>query len=284
MAFRIKLVILEVLFVLVPFERLVVLETLLLRLVEGRQVCIIQFVLLSGGALALFFPFPAGGRVVENGRDLGEHVHGLALHEVDVPGLANLILHLVDAELLLKVEEIVEHLHTHARDVIEKVGIGSVFLVEQVGQGEKLVLRLEERVLHPGQAHAARPEVPFDTEGEKRPLHDILVKAIIAHRLDEIDDVLHLARIDEAQAVHVPAHGITDFFDPPVVVFAEADDAPFKLGSGFGHKQEERSAIGFRAPKSPLDDGVNPAARKKTVLALRTSFPRVLGTKSVRRV
>jgi hypothetical protein len=68
------------------------------------------------------------------------------------------------------------------------------------------------------------------------------------------------------------------------VVFAEADDAPFELGSGFGHKQEKRRAFGFRAPKSPLDDGVNPAARKKTVLALMTSFPRVLGTKSVRRV
>ena len=48
-------------------------------------------------------------------------------------------------------------------------------------------------------------------------------------------EVLHLARVDDAQAVDVPAHGVARFGDPPVVILAEADDAPFERFDCFGH-------------------------------------------------
>ena len=38
--------------------------------------------------------------------------------------------------------------------------------------------------------------------------------------------MLELARIDDAQSVHVPPHGIAGFCDPPVMIFAETNNGP----------------------------------------------------------
>ena len=62
------------------------------------------------------------------------------------------------------------------------------------------------------------------------------VEAEFAQRVDQLDDVVDLARIDDAEAVDVPVDGIADLVDPPVVVFAEPHYAPFKLGRAFRHK------------------------------------------------
>ena len=79
------------------------------------------------------------------------------------------------------------------------------------------------------QAHPAGSEVAFDAERKEGSFHQILVKSVVAQRIDQFDDVLDLAGINDAEAVNIPAHRVADFFDPPVVVFAKSDNAPFKL-------------------------------------------------------
>ena len=162
-------------------------------------------------------------------------VDGLALDEMAVLRLADLVLDLVDRELRLEVEQIVEHLHAAAGEVVEQVGVGAVFLVEDVGQREKLFLGLEQRLLGALEADLAVAEVLVDAEGDERALEHVLVEAVVAQRVDQLDEVGDLARIDDAQAVDIPAHGVAGFVDPPVVVLAEPDDAPFEGRSSFGH-------------------------------------------------
>ena len=54
-------------------------------------------------------------------------------------------------------------------------------------------------------------------------------------RFEELQHMAHLPRIDNAQAVDIPVNSVTGFFDPPIQVFAEANDAPVKLRGRFGH-------------------------------------------------
>ena len=86
-----------------------------------------------------------------------------------------------------------------------------------------------------GQADTALAEILGNPEGDEGALKDIGVEAVFAQRFDELDDMVDLAGVDDAQAIDVPMHGITDLADPPVVVFAEPDYAPFELRSAFRH-------------------------------------------------
>src|SRR5882724_4421117 len=142
------------LLIVVPLERLVVLELLLLGGIELRQVVLL---VLGIGRLLGFLAIGvvAGGHVVEDRRDLLKGVDGLALDEIGVLVLADLVLDLVDGELGLEVEQVVEHLDAAAREVVEQVGVRAVLLVEDVGQGEELFLGVEERLLHALEPHAA---------------------------------------------------------------------------------------------------------------------------------
>ena len=114
-------------------------------------------------------------------------------------------------------------------------------------------------------------------KGMKASFHHVLVETVVAHRLDQIDDVLHLARIDEAQAVHIPAHGITDLLGPPVVVLTEADNAPFELGGGFGHGQGDGMTWVFvhQKARSPTESTLQ--HEKITDRFKASSVPRVGG-------
>ena len=103
------------------------------------------------------------------------------------------------------------------------------------GSDEQLLVGLEDRLLHALQAHLAAAEVLLDPEGDERGLEEVLVEAVVAQRVDELDQVRDLARVDDAEAVHVPAHRIARLGDPPVVVFTETNDAPFERGSGLCH-------------------------------------------------
>ncbi len=78
-------------------------------------------------------------------------------------------------------------------------------------------------------------EVFFDSEFKKCIVDDGAVQPVFAQRIDDIEDVCHLSWVNDAEAVKIPVYGITDFFDPPVHVFAEANLAPFKLFCAFCH-------------------------------------------------
>ena len=45
-----------------------------------------------------------------------------------------------------------------------------------------------------------------------------------------------LAGVDDAQTVNVPAHGVADLMDPPIMVVAESDVAPVENARGFCHE------------------------------------------------
>jgi len=120
--------------------------------------------------------------------------------------------------------------------MVEQVGIRAVFLVEDVGQREKFFLGVEERLLHALEADLAGAEILVDAEGDEGRLEQVLVEAVVAQRIDELRQVRELARIDDAEAVHVPAHGVAGFGDPPIMVVAETNDAPVESGSSFGHE------------------------------------------------
>ena len=174
-----------------------------------------------------------------------------ALDEVAVLRLAQLVLDLVDGELGFEVEEVVEHLDAAARHEVEQVGVGAVLLVEDVGQHEKFLLGLEERFLGALEPHLAAAEVLLDAEGDEGPLHHVLVEAVVAQRVHQLDEVGQLPGIDNAEAVDVPTHGVARLGDPPVMIVTESDDAPFERGSSFGHRRGERE--GFLAQRARGD-------------------------------
>ncbi|MBM3854863.1 MAG: hypothetical protein FJ399_17215, partial [Verrucomicrobia bacterium] len=162
-------------------------------------------------------------------------MHRLALDETAVLLLANLILDLVDRQLRLELEEIVQHLHATAGEMIDQVGIGPVLLVQHVGQDKELLLRVEERFLHSPQAHLAVPKILVDAEGNKGGLEHVLIETVVAQRLDQFDQMLQLARIDDTQAIDIPADGIAGLGHPPVMIFAETNNTPVESGNSFGH-------------------------------------------------
>ena len=53
------------------------------------------------------------------------------------------------------------------------------------------------------------------------------------------NQVINLAGVDDTEAVDVPTHGVTDFSYPPVVIFAESDDAPIERCCGVCHIADE---------------------------------------------
>ena len=154
-------------------------------------------------------------------------MHGPALDEMGVLLLADLVLDLVHGELALEVEEVVQHLHAATREVVEQVRVRPVLLVEDVWQREELLLRLKDGFLDPLEPDLAAAQVLLDPEADERGLEEVLVEAVVAESVHELDQVRDLPRVNDAQAVHVPANGVARLGDPPVVVFAESYDAPF---------------------------------------------------------
>ena len=158
-----------------------------------------------------------------------------ALHEGLRLRVANLLFDFGDGEFAREVELVVQILHAQHRDVVEKFRVGAFFLVDDVGQREEFLARVEKRFVH---AHEARRLVRIDRlnlERDEGVFDDFGNQPVVAQPVEQIEDVGHLARIDDAQRVEIPAHGIADFLDPPVHVFAEADDAPSQLRRGFAH-------------------------------------------------
>jgi hypothetical protein len=190
---------------------------------ERRQVVVL---LLGGLGGRLVVGVDAVGHEVEDGAQLAERVHRLALDEVGVLLLADLVLDLVDGQLALEVEEVVQHLDPAARQVVEEVGVRPVLLVEDVRQHEELLLGVEDRLLDPLEPHLARAEVLLDPEGDEGGLEEVLLEAVVAQRIHEIHQVGHLAGVHDAEPVHVPAHRVARLGHPPIVVIAEADNTP----------------------------------------------------------
>ncbi|TVR49537.1 MAG: hypothetical protein EA425_11815 [Puniceicoccaceae bacterium] len=162
----------------------------------------------------------------------------LAFDELVVFAFADLLLDLIDGELLLEVEDIVEHLDPQFGDVVEKVGVRPVFVVHDIGQGKKLILGLEDGLLGADESDESLAEILVDTEGDESPIHDIGLKAVVAEWFDQVNDVSNLAGVDDTEAIDVPLDIVADFVDPPIYVFAEADGTPFKSGFRFRHRVE----------------------------------------------
>jgi hypothetical protein len=48
-----------------------------------------------------------------------------------------------------------------------------------------------------------------------------------------------LARIDDAEAVDIPPHGIGGLIDPPIMVVTDTNVTPAESRSCFGHEREK---------------------------------------------
>ena len=148
--------------------------------------------------------------------------------------LADLVLDLVHRELALEVEQVVEELDPAPGEVIEQVRVRTVLLVEYVRQREELLVRFNG-LLDPLQPDLAGTEILLDPERDERGLKEVLLETIVAKGVDKLDQMGDLARVDDVEPVDIPAHGVTGFTHPPIVVFAESNDAPIECGSGLGH-------------------------------------------------
>src|SRR4051812_48589771 len=117
--------------------------------------------------------------------------------------------------------------------MVEQIGVRAVLLVEDIRERKKFFVRVEERFLDALEAHLAGAEIFLDAEGNEGCFKRFLIEAVITERVDQLDEMAHLAWINNAEAVDVPAHRIAGFGHPPVVVFAESYDAPIESGNSF---------------------------------------------------
>ena len=76
-----------------------------------------------------------------------------------------------------------------------------------------------------------------DTEHQKIHIERAIERARdgVSERIDELDQVLDLTRIDDAQTIDIPPDGVAGLSDPPVMIVAETNDAPVECGSSFSH-------------------------------------------------
>ncbi len=115
---------------------------------------------------------------------------GFALDEMAVLILADLVLDFVDGELRFEVEEVVEHLHAAAREMIEQVGVGAVFLVEDVGQREKFFLGSKSDSFTRFSRTLPLPRSLSMRKGMKARFENVLIETVVAQRIDELDQML----------------------------------------------------------------------------------------------
>ena len=160
---------------------------------------------------------------------------GFALDEAGVLILAQLVLDLVHGELGFEFEDVVEEFDAALGQVVEQVGVGAVLVVHDIGEGEEFLVGIEERILDAFQPDAAGTGFLFDTEGDEGGVEKILIKAVIAQGLHEVNEVGCLTRINDAETIGVPADGVGYFINPPVVVFTETNETPVEDSRGVGH-------------------------------------------------
>jgi hypothetical protein len=145
--------------------------------------------------------------------------------KVTVLVFADFVFDLVDGQFRFELEEIVEQLDTAAGEMIEEVRIGTVLLVEHVGEREELLLGIEERLLDRFRRTLPLPRSLSMRKRMKAASKDILIETVVAQRIHELDEVLRAGGINDTQPVHIPSHRVAGFGDPPIVVVAEANDA-----------------------------------------------------------
>lgn len=226
-------------FVFVPLKGFVVFELFLFVFVEVGEVFVAEVLVVVGGGFAAFVGVPAGGGVVEDGGEFFEGMDGFALDEAGVLFFAEFVLDLIDGEFGFEVEDIVEEFDSAAGEVVEEVGVGAVFVVEGIGEGEEFIFGVGDGFLDAAEADAAFADFLLDAEGEHGGVEQVLVEAVIAEGFDEVEEVGDLTGVDDAEAIHVPAHGVAHFVDPPVMVFAETNDAPVETCRGVCHDSFE---------------------------------------------
>jgi hypothetical protein len=237
--------------VLIPFQGLVVLQLLLFLGVEFGQVVVLFVLDILGRRLLV--RVLTSGHVIENRGELLEGVDGFALDEIGVLVLADFVLHLVDRQLRFEGEQIVEHLDAAARQVIEQVGVRAVLLIENIRQREQLLLGFEQRFLHALQPHLAGAEIAIDAKRNEGRLEDVLIETVVAQRIDQLDEMLDLTRIDDAEPVHIPADRIARFSDPPIVVVSETNNAPVE-SVRLRHERNFRAACEGSSKKQAQKD------------------------------
>ena len=125
--------------------------------------------------------------------------------------------------------------------MVEQVGVGAVFLVEGIGEGKEFVVGFDDGFFHALETHLAVAEVFLYPERDKRGVEHLLIETIVAQGIDELDEMGDLARVDDAEAVDIPAHGVGGLIDPPIMVVAETNVTPAESRSCFGHERENFS-------------------------------------------
>ena len=154
---------------------------------------------------------------------------GAAFHEVRILRFADFLLEFLHGEVLGEIDEVVEHFDAKLRDVVDEVGVGAFFLVDHIGEGEDLILAVEDAVLLALKMDGFVLFNIADVEGVERFFHEVGLEPVVTERLEEVDNMLELSGVDDTEPIEVPMDGIADFGDPPVHVLAEAGFAPSKF-------------------------------------------------------
>ena len=120
--------------------------------------------------------------------------------------------------------------------MVEEIGVGAVFFIESVGEGEEFVVGFDDGFFYALEADFAVAEVFFDAERDEGSVKHLLIEAVVAQGFDELDEMGDLARVDDAEAIDVPAHGVTGLIDPPIMIVAETHVTPAESRSCFSHE------------------------------------------------
>src|SRR5690625_200597 len=113
--------------------------------------------------------------------------------------------------------------------MIDKIRVRTGRVIQDVWKSKKLFFGIEERIAAPGELYPAIAEILADPESIKCRFEDVGIEAVVVERLEQVDDMCHLARIDNTQAIEIPLDLVADFLNPPIHIFAESDDAPIKF-------------------------------------------------------
>ena len=74
-------------------------------------------------------------------------MNSFAFHVILVLALTDLLLQFVHCQALVELDEVIQHHYAKACNVVQKIGVGAFFLVDDVGQGKVCVIIFQEGVL-----------------------------------------------------------------------------------------------------------------------------------------
>ena len=89
---------------------------------------------------------------------------GTSFDEIVVFFLPKFLLQLVDGECLFEIDDVVKNVYADSSDVVEKVGIRAIYLVNDIRQSEKRFIGIKKALLCPNEAYESVTQILLDFE------------------------------------------------------------------------------------------------------------------------